>query len=306
MIGWSYEVDFGHIWDALSARLGHIPRAVRDVQRPGGNIVGFFSLCRPYLLGFLFVPRNLMDNAIEIRECTTLDELAACVQLQRDVFALPEVELSPVRHLIVTRNAGGFTLGAYDGERLVGFVLSVPAFVGGEQAFYSHMTAVSNEYQSHGIGGRLKWAQRARALEEGVKHIKWTFEPIKARNAHFNLEKLGATVSEYEVDFYGVDYTTAPGSKIGLASDRLFAVWHLESPKVLALAAGERYVEDREPAARVAIMSDWQALVSESPQRALDEQVRIRGEFQAAFARGLVARSFERDEARPAYLLYES
>lgn len=245
-----------------------------------------------------------MEKSIDIRECTTLDELAACVQLQRDVFALPEVELSPVRHLIVTRNAGGFTLGAYDGDRLVGFVLSVPAFLRGERAFYSHMTAVLSEYQSFGIGRRLKWAQRDRSLAEGVKFVKWTFEPVKARNAYFNLEKLGAIMADYEVNFYGVDYTTAPDSKIGLASDRLFAEWHLESEKVLALAAGQKFSTDSEPAADVVIMNDWSALVARDPAAALAEQERIRGEFQAAFARGLVARSFRRDDERPAYLLY--
>ncbi len=245
-----------------------------------------------------------MEKSIDIRECTTLDELAACVQLQRDVFALPEVELSPVRHLIVTRNAGGFTLGAYDWERLVGFVLSVPAFLRGERAFYSHMTAVLPEYQSYGIGRKLKWAQRDRSLAEGVKFVKWTFEPVKARNAYFNLEKLGAIMADYEVNFYGVDYTTAPDSKIGLASDRLFAEWHLESEKVLALAAGQKFSIDSEPAAEVVIMNDWAALVARDPAAALAEQERIRGEFEAAFARGLVARSFRRDDERPAYLLY--
>ena len=245
-----------------------------------------------------------MKDQIEIRECETLDELAACVQLQRDVFALPEVELSPVRHLIVTKNAGGFTLGAYDGDRLVGFVLSVPAFMRGERAFYSHMTAVHADYQSHGIGGRLKWAQRARALADGVSQIKWTFEPVKARNAYFNLEKLGATVSEYGSNFYGVDYTTAPGAKIGLASDRLFAEWDLESEKVLNILSGKHSVETRSPAATVEIMPDWFGLVERDPAAALAAQLRIRGDFHAAFAKGLVGRGFARDEERPRYLLY--
>lgn len=244
-----------------------------------------------------------MAQNIEVRECVTLDELAECVQLQRDVFALPEVELSPVRHLIVTKNAGGFTLGAYDGERLVGFVLSVPAFMRGERAFYSHMTAVHVEYQSFGIGGSLKWAQRTRALVEGVRYLKWTFEPVKSRNAYFNLEKLGAIVSEYEVNFYGVDYTTTPGQKIGLASDRLFAEWHLESEKVEALATGEKFVETRDAAARISIMPDWFGLVMSDPAAALAEQIRIRGEFQAAFADGLIGRGFERDDEKPSYLL---
>lgn len=244
-----------------------------------------------------------MDKEIIVRECLTLDSLSECVQLQRDVFALPEVELSPVRHFVVTKNAGGFTLGAYADERLIGFVLSVPAFMRGERAFYSHMTAVHADYQSHGVGGRLKWEQRGRALAAGVKYIKWTFEPVKSRNAYFNLEKLGAIVSEYEVNFYGVDYTTAPGQKVGLASDRLFAEWQLESPKVVALAAGERFIESRETEASIAIMSNWLGLVESDPEEALGEQVRIRGEFQAAFAAGLVGRGFERNADQPAYLL---
>lgn len=246
-----------------------------------------------------------MQNEIEIHECATLEQLAECVQLQRDVFQLPEVKLSPVRHFIVTKNAGGFTLGAYDGDRLAGFVLSVPAFVRGEHAFYSHMTGVRAEYQSHGIGAKLKWAQRLRALTEGVKYIKWTFEPLKARNAYFNLEKLGAIVAEYEPNFYGVDYTTAPDAKIGLASDRLIAEWHLESPKVVALAAGEKFIDDRQPDAEIVITNDWAGLVAADPAAALAEQLRIRGEFQVAFAAGLTGQAFRRDAERPAYLLYK-
>ena len=80
------------------------------------------------------------ESNIVIRECTTLDELAECVALQREVFALPEIEISPVRHFIVTRNAGGFTLGAFADDQLIGFVLSVPAYLRGERAFYSHMS----------------------------------------------------------------------------------------------------------------------------------------------------------------------
>jgi predicted GNAT superfamily acetyltransferase len=248
-----------------------------------------------------------MNDHLTIRECTTLNDLAECVQLQREVFALPETELSPVRHLIVTKNAGGFVIGAFEGERLTGFVLSVPAFLRGERAFYSHMTAVRPEYQSHGVGARLKWAQREQALADGVKYIKWTFEPVKARNAHFNLEKLGATVSEFQENFYGTDYGTAPevaGQKFGLASDRLFAEWHLESEKVVALAAGGKYVEPRAPTANIQIMNDWLGLVAADPEKAKAEQLRIREEFKTAFGFGMVCRGFHRDESQPAFLLY--
>src|SRR4051812_33154526 len=122
------------------------------------------------------------DKNIRIKECDSLSDLADCGELQREVFALPELEISAVRHFIVTKNAGGFTLGAFDGQELIGFVLSVPAYLRGQRAFYSHMTAVRSRYQSYGIGAQLKWAQRERSLLEGVKLIKWTFEPTKARN----------------------------------------------------------------------------------------------------------------------------
>jgi predicted GNAT superfamily acetyltransferase len=243
---------------------------------------------------------------IEIRECTTLEELAACVELQREVFALPEIEISPVRHFVVTKNAGGFALGAFAGDVLLGFVLSVPAFLRGEKAFYSHMTAVRGAYQSFGIGSRLKWAQRDRALEAGVKFVKWTFEPWKARNAYFNLEKLGALVTEYQPNFYGTDYATAStgGKPIGLASDRLFAEWRLESEKVTTIAAGKVFVEPRQLVQEVTVTADWAALVANDPEAAVREQNRIRGEFTEAFSRGLIGRGFVRDKEQPKYLLY--
>ena len=248
-----------------------------------------------------------MGNEIEIRECVTVDEFAECVRLQSDVFALPEAELSPVRHLVVTKNAGGFALGAYDGDKLAGFVLSVPAFLRGEDAFYSHMTGVRPEYQLAGIGAKLKWEQRRRSLELGVRYIKWTFEPVKARNAYFNLEKLGAIACEYKPNFYGTDYATAErtaGKKLGLASDRLFAEWHLESPKVVALAEGRSFKEGQQPMRTIEIMDDWLSLVASDPENAIAEQQRIKREFENAFAMGLVAKGFLRDEASPCYLLY--
>ena len=248
-----------------------------------------------------------MDENIEIREVSGLEELAECVDLQRAVFALPEVELSPVRHLVVTINAGGFVLGAYSGSELIGFVLSVPAFLRGEKAFYSHMTAVRSDFQGHGVGAGLKWAQRQKALNLGVIYIKWTFEPVKARNAYFNLEKLGAFVCEYQENFYGTDYasTAASDEKIGLASDRLFAEWHLESPKVTTLSETGAFSESREADVTIQIMNDWDGLVSSDPKRAASEQVRIREEFQVAFANGLKGRGFRRNVGHPAYLLYK-
>ncbi len=240
---------------------------------------------------------------IEIRECNTFEELSACVQLQREVFALPEVELSPVRHLIVTKHAGGFTLGAFAEEKLVGFVLSVPAFLRGEKAFYSHMTAVDRNFQSHGIGAKLKWSQRERSLKEGVKFIKWTFSPVQARNAFFNLEKLGAVIKHYEPNFYGTDYPN-PDLNLGLDSDRLFAEWQLNNPKVLALSKGQKHVETAEAKQTIEVPGNWNELVKSDLAKAIAEQNRVKDEFQAAFAKGLICKSFLRDEIHPKYLLF--
>jgi predicted GNAT superfamily acetyltransferase len=245
---------------------------------------------------------------IEIREVTTVEELAECVALQKEVFASPDLEISPVRHLIVTMYAGGWTLGAYADGKLAGFVLSVPMFRNrAERAFYSHMTAVRQEFQNFGIGARLKWAQRARALREGINYIKWTYQPVQARNAFFNLERLGVVVKTYMPNFYGTDYSTSAEQNeiIGLDSDRLYADWYLDSPKVVALSKGEKFVETGNVARTIEIPNGWNNLVAANPEKAIAEQTRIKEEFQKAFAEGLICKGFERSETNPRYLLYE-
>ncbi|HEX8071663.1 MAG TPA: GNAT family N-acetyltransferase [Pyrinomonadaceae bacterium] len=246
---------------------------------------------------------------VVIRECTTVEEFDACVRLQREVFGLPDMEISPRRHLVVSRQAGGWTLGAFLQGELVGFVHHLAA-VRGEQVFgYSHMMAVAASQQNQGLGARLKWAQRERALAEGRSFIKWTWDPMRARNAHFNLNRLGAVVRAYAVNFYGTDYTTEAGEfgrPLGLDSDRLFAEWHLRTPRVERLARGESLRPEGAPAAAVQIPADWPALIRSDPRGAQRELVRVRTEFQQAFAAGLVCAGFERDPERPRYLFYES
>jgi len=246
---------------------------------------------------------------ITIREVETIEAMQECIILQRKVFASPDLEISPVRHLIVAKWAGGFTLGAYAGERLVGFVLSLPMFLENmESAFYSHMTAVDAEFQSLGIGAKLKWAQRERALAVGVNYIKWTYQPVLARNAFFNLERLGITINTYMPNFYGTG-AEANESKIQVAevdSDRLFADWHLDSPKTVALSKGEKFEEKGEIVKTVEIPPDWNELVVKDTKKAIIEQERIKNEFQTAFAEGLIVRGFERSDTHPKYLLYKA
>jgi predicted GNAT superfamily acetyltransferase len=252
-------------------------------------------------------------DEIIIRECTTVEEFDACVRLQREAFGLPDLELSPRRHLIVARTAGGFTLGAFEAERMIGFVLTqvavrrAPETDAEEVIGYSHMMAVAKDFQNRGIGARLKWAQRERALNEGRRLLRWTWDPVQSRNAHFNINRLGVVVRNYASNFYGTDYSTVTGKfgePLGLDSDRLVAEWTLDSPRVEALARGEKPEALGEPAAAVEIPPNWSALVREDPRRAQSELQRVRTEFQKAFADGLVCAGFERDASRPRYLFF--
>ncbi|MBD0327175.1 MAG: hypothetical protein ICV68_12135, partial [Pyrinomonadaceae bacterium] len=244
---------------------------------------------------------------ISVRECLTIDELDACVRLQREAFGLPDLELTPRRHLIVSRKAGGWTLGAFLDGRMLGFVLHLVAVRNKDELIgYSHMMAVAKSAQNMGIGARLKWAQRERALSEKRNFIKWTWDPMQARNAHFNLNRLGVTVSSYGANFYGTDYLTFPHEQSdahSLDSDRLFADWDLLSPRVVELAAG-RDASVGSPAAEITIPPDWQMLIKHDPRAARREQLRVRAEFEQAFAAGLVCAGFKRDEERPRYLLF--
>lgn len=252
-----------------------------------------------------------MDE-FEIRECVTIDELDQCVKLQREVFGLPDLEISPRRHLIVSRQAGGWTLGAFlggDTNRLVGFVHHLVAVRGIDEIIgYSHMMAVHKEYQNRGLGARLKWAQRSRAIAEGRRFIKWTWDPMQARNAHFNLNRLGVVVREYGQNFYGTDYVTDPEQQSlglqGLASDRLIANWELDAPRVIELSEGAVAVAPPNAVATIEIPADWTALVKQDGNIAKREQSRVRSEFIQAFAKGLICAGFKSSPASPQYLLY--
>lgn len=243
-----------------------------------------------------------------IRECTTTEEFDRCVALQREAFGLPDLELSPRRHLIVSRQAGGWTLGAFVADRMVGFVHHLTGVRGNNEIFgYSHVMAVAKDYQNKGVGARLKWAQRERALREGRKLIKWTWDPMMARNAHFNLNRLGATVETYLENFYGIDYGAdqPQDDRPGLPSDRLSATWNIDSPRVHALAQSAESPFAGKRVATIAIPNDFPALVNRDVQQARAEQARVREEFKRAFADRLICGGFEKGSEDSRYILFE-
>ena len=247
--------------------------------------------------------KTVQSAGVEIREVSSIEEYDACIKLQREAFGLPDVEISPRRHLIVSRMAGGWTLGAFIEGKLMGFVHHMAAAHGDRIFGYSHMMAVAAEYQNRGVGAQLKWAQRARALAEGRDFIKWTLEPMRARNAHFNLNRLGANIREYAVNFYGTDYGNPAGKAIGMDSDRLFAGWELRSPRVEALSERRQYPLGK-PDEAIEIPGDFSTLLKSDVQLAKREVLRVREEFLKALSAGLVCGSFERHPEKPRYLFY--
>lgn len=245
---------------------------------------------------------------IKIRDVTTIEEFRRCIELQREAFKLPDLEISPLRHFIVTNNCGGFTLGAFAGEKLVGFVHHLVAVKNDEITGYSHMAAISPDFQNAGIGAKLKWAQREKALSQGVRFIKWTFEPMQSRNAHFNLNRLGAVVRSYAENYYGADFNPASekvNEPLGLYSDRLFADWQLDSERVEMFEKfGDSPNFSNEPARIIEIPANWSQIVKNEPETARAVQLRVRCEFQTAFADGLVCAGFERGAETSKYLLF--
>src|SRR5258708_701786 len=253
--------------------------------------------------------RNANQQAragVEIREVSSIEEYDGCIRLQREAFGLPDSEISPRRHLIVSRMAGGWTLGAFSEEKLVGFVHQMAAAHGDRIFGYSHMMAVATEYQNRGVGAQLKWAQRGRALAEGRDFIKWTFEPMRARNAHFNLNRLGVVVREYAVNFYGTDYSTNPaekGSVSGMDSDPLFAGWELTDPRGETFSRREDFPLGEAERA-IEIPADFGALLKSDPEAAKREVLRVRQEFVQTLSEGFACRAFDRESSRPRYLFY--
>jgi predicted GNAT superfamily acetyltransferase len=232
-------------------------------------------------------------DAVEIRRCRGLDELRACVTLQKEVWNFTDAELVPLRMFVVADKVGGQVMGAFTGGEMVGFALSVPGTRSGHIYLHSHMLAVRKDHRNGGLGRKLKLLQRQDALARGIELIEWTFDPLEIKNAYLNIEKLGAIARRYNINQYGITSSPLQG---GLPSDRLIAEWWLKSKRVeTLLSTGKNPAFDRETEIEVpAQIYDWKA-APESRAKAQQVQERNRDQFLDAFSRGLAVLGYDRD-----------
>jgi len=237
---------------------------------------------------------------IEIHQLTQLDEFAAVVRLQREIWGFDDVELLPQRLFVVADKIGGQILGAFDDGKMVAFCLGIPGLkAGGQHYIHSHMMGVLPPYRNSGLGRRLKLEQRRWALEREVSLIEWTFDPLQLKNAFFNIERLGVIIRRYVHNQYGTTTSTLHG---GLPTDRLVPEWWIRSARVEALTAGQPF--DRQPTqARIAIPANINTLVETEPARARQIQEEVGEQFDQHFRAGLAVIGFEKSEDSGTYLL---
>jgi predicted GNAT superfamily acetyltransferase len=234
-------------------------------------------------------------DGIVIRQCRGIDELRACVALQKEVWNFSDADLVPLRMFVVAEKVGGQVMGAFEGERMVGFALSIPGTRSGHLYLHSHMLAVRKEYRNHGLGRRLKLFQREEALARGIELIEWTFDPLEIKNAYLNIEKLGAIARRYNINQYGITSSPLQG---GLPSDRLIAEWWLKSTRVKTLLETRKLPAfESEAAIEVpAQVYEWKA-AAQTREKAKAVQERNRAEFLREFSGGMAVLGYQHDAA---------
>jgi predicted GNAT superfamily acetyltransferase len=240
------------------------------------------------------------EVTITYRHCHTHEDFLACKRIEREVWNDPELEV-PITLYVVAVETGGQVIGAFDGDRMVGFTYAVPGIHEGRVYLHSHQTGVLVEARNLGVGRGLKLFQRTDALARGIDRVEWTFDPLEIKNAYFNLMRLGATVRRFVPNCYGVTGSPLHG---GLPTDRLVAEWDLSSERVERCLREESPVASiRADAVRIAVPKAIGKLKVSDPDAARAVQDRIREEFQKWFGKGYVVVALETEGEEASYVL---
>ena len=171
---------------------------------------------------------------VSVRSLDGLAELEQVVALFAEVWDRAGSPPMTLELLRAFTKAGNYVAGAFSQGRMVGACVGF-FHAPSEDSLHSHIAGVSPAVTGRSIGFALKLHQRAWAVARGVGEIAWTFDPLVARNAYFNLAKLGARPAEYLPNFYGA---MDDGINGGDESDRLLVRWQLTDPGVSLACAG--------------------------------------------------------------------
>jgi len=174
---------------------------------------------------------------IKIKNIELIEDMGAIEDIQRRVWEGSETEVVPAHMLIAIVKNGGVLIGAYIDkagmEQCIGFVFGFPGFYytpdGPRPMHCSDMLAVLPDYRDQGLGYRLKRAQWQMVRNQGLDRIIWTYDPLMSRNAHLNINKLGAVCNTYLCNFYG---EMRDSINLGLASDRFQVDWWVNTNRV--------------------------------------------------------------------------
>jgi len=221
---------------------------------------------------------------VELRPLPTVDDADRINDVIQATWGGQRIDREVVRALA---ESGNVPWGAFDGDRVVGFVLGWAGVDSEGLHVHSHMLAALPDRRHHGVGYALKLAQRAHALYQGIGLARWTFDPLVARNAWLNIGKLGAIVDRFERDYYGA---MTDDLNAGERSDRFMVRWELERPP------GPRTV--LEPGAtEISIPSDLYELRRVDPGRARRWRDDVAAAAERAIARGEVGLAFDRERS---------
>lgn len=259
------------------------------------------------------LPQRTDPDGVRFRSLSSLADYEACLELQRLTWGRDFSDAVPLSILKVTQKAGGIVAGAFSpAGDMLGFVYGLAGLEGRRPFHWSHMLAVNPVARDLGLGTRLKLLQREILLPQGIDEVRWTYDPLEARNAHLNLNHLGAGISEYVEDMYAGEM----GSELarGIGTDRFIVSWRIASDRVTRALEDRRAGEaDRfrgapvvnpdariedlpaAPLVQVQVPENIQALKAEDPEKAMAWRESTRRAFESYLGQGYRVEVFHRD-----------